>query len=166
MTSPTIRPYQPGDETGIAEAHRQSIYRIACRDYTPQQLEGWAGRISPEKYVDSMHTKGETFWVIDDNGTIAGFAGYLPGRMYGFYIHPDYAGRGLGRQLFAAAENDMRTRAPTSHCEIDATLTARPFYEKMGFEVVEPALHTFANGVQLEIVKMRKTYQPETEPAR
>lgn len=165
MNNPTIRPYQSGDEIGMAEAHRQSIYQIACKDYTSQQLEGWTSRISPDKYLDSMQTKGETFWVLDDGGTIGGFAGWVPGRMYGFYMHPDYAGKGLGRRLFEAAERDMRAHAPTPTCEIDGTLTARPFYEKMGFEFVECAVHTFNNGIQLDIVKMRKTYQPENEPS-
>ncbi|MCP5404813.1 MAG: GNAT family N-acetyltransferase [Pseudomonadaceae bacterium] len=166
MSNYIIRRYQPGDEVGIAEAHRESIRRIVAKDYAPQQIDVWAGRIAPEKYVDSMQTKGETFWVLDDNGTIGGFAGWVPGCMYGFYMHPDYAGKGLARRLFEAAEKDMMEHTPSNTCDIDATITARPFYERMGFEVVEQAKHTFGNGTVIDIFKMRKTYQPEPEQTK
>ena len=162
MSLIVIRPFQLGDEQGIMEAHVASIQKIASRDYTPEQIEAWSGNRNVNMYLEARET-GEQYWVIDDNGRIGGFAGWVPGRIRGFYMHPDYAERGLGRKLFEAAEHDMLTRSEVTICEIDGTLTAKPFYQRMGFSVVEETMYKFPSGVEVPIVKMVKHYQRQQE---
>jgi putative acetyltransferase len=152
-----IRPYQPGDEVGIAETHRQSIAVLCKNDYTPAQLADWGGaRIVPERYVKSMNENHERFFVLDDAGNIGGFAGWYGEEIQGLYIHPDYAGRGWGRQLFGVAESDywQSTEHPT--CTIISTITAKVFYERMGYKVISPYIRTFRSGVSLDCWKMQK----------
>jgi putative acetyltransferase len=152
-----IRPYQAGDEVGIAEAHRQSIAVLCKNDYSPEQLADWGcERIKPERYVKSMQENGERFFVLDDSGTIGGFAGWFGTEIQGFYMHPTYAGQGWGSQLFDVAEADFWQNTLHPTCTIISTITAKPFYEKMGYKVVSPYVRTFRSGVSLDCWKMEK----------
>src|SRR5664279_5571619 len=120
--SVTVRLYHPGDEIGICEAHRLSLERIVSKDYTPQEIAVWVQRSAPQRYIDAVK-EGERFLVLDDDGRIGGFAGWIPERIRGFYLHPDYAGRGLGKLLFQATEKDMRANVPSNICHIESTIT-------------------------------------------
>ncbi len=152
-----IRPYQAGDEVGIAEAHRQSIAVLCKSDYTPAQIADWGGaRITPERYLKSIKENGERFYVLDDAGKIGGFAGWYGEEIQGFYLHPDYAGRGWGRKLFLVAEADYWQSTEHSTCTIISTITAKGFYERVGFKVISPYVRTFRSGVSLDCWKMQK----------
>ncbi len=152
-----IRPFQLGDEHGIAVAHARSIKEICAKDYNPQQIAAWTARIAPAIYLDSITKYGERFWVIDDSGTIGGFAGWRGQNIMGFYVHPEFAGRGLARQLFHAIEAEFWAQSGSTLCQIESTLTAKSFYEKMGFAPIRPDTHRFPNGVVVDIWHMHKT---------
>jgi GNAT superfamily N-acetyltransferase len=152
-----VRPYQPGDEVGIAEAHRRSIHELCSKDYAPEQIADWGGaRIKPERYVESITKNSEKFFVLDDSGTIGGFAGWFGEEIQGFYMHPEYVGKGWGRKLFQVAETDFWQATQHPICTIISTITAKLFYEKMGYKVVSPYVRTFRSGVSLDCWKMEK----------
>jgi putative acetyltransferase len=153
-----IRPYQSGDEVGMAEAHRQSIHLLCSKDYSSEQINDWGGeRIKPEKYTQSIKENGEMFFILDDVGTVGGFAGWFDEEIYGFYIHPNYAGKGWGRKLFEVIQNDYWQNTTHPTCTIISTITARPFYEKMGYKVFQPCTRELrSTGMKLDCWKMRK----------
>jgi GNAT superfamily N-acetyltransferase len=153
-----IRPYEPGDEVGIAYAHQRSILEICVKDYNHKQVAVWSKPCeNPQRYVKSIENNGERFWVLDDAGTIAGFAGWHSDGIQGFYMHPDYAGKGLARRLFSAIEQEFWQLSGVDICRITSTKTARPFYEKMGFQVILPYVHTLNDRItQVDCWKMEK----------
>ncbi len=151
-----IRPFQPGDENGICTAHTCAIREICRKHYTSAQIDSWTARISPAMYLNSIATNGERFWVIDDAGQIGGFAGWYGANIQGFYLHPDYTGQGLASRLFQAVENEFWTKSGHDTCAIESTLTAKPFYEKMGFTPRSAAVHHLRDGTALDIWLMDK----------
>src|ERR1700761_6499689 len=105
-----IRRFRRGDENGICIAHVRSVREICSKDYTSQQIEAWIGRRKPPSYLKAI-AKGEQFWGIEVQGVIAGFGCWIGKGIRGFYMHPEYAGRGLGQRLFKTVEKDFRLRS-------------------------------------------------------
>ena len=158
MSELIIRPFQLGDESGICDAHIASIKELCSKDYPSKAIEIWSNR-GPDKYLDSIERYGEKFWVAEIDNEIIGFAGWVQNCMRGFYMHPKVTRKGYGRKLFQAAEQDMLKNSDTEYCEITSTITAKPFYEAMGFKVIEPSKHTLNDGATtLDVWKMRKDY--------
>lgn len=59
--------------------------------------------------------------------------------LFNIFVHPSYQGQGIGRQLIGVLEqDDYFTRA--HRIEIPASITALPFYQKMGY--------TFKDGIE------------------
>src|SRR5687768_12579402 len=59
MTSPAIiRRATPDDADAITPVHVASIRTLCAKDYTPEQIEAWAGWKSPEKYRAAMAAGG------------------------------------------------------------------------------------------------------------
>jgi GNAT superfamily N-acetyltransferase len=72
-----------------------------------------------------------------------------------FFIHPDWARRGVGSQLLAACENAARAAGFTCF-EMGATLTGAKLFGVKGYQPVENVSIPLANGASLPIVHMRK----------
>ncbi|MGH2415759.1 MAG: GNAT family N-acetyltransferase [Microcystaceae cyanobacterium] len=76
-------------------------------------------------------------YVADEEGMIVGFGELEPnGHIDCFYCHKNYQRRGVGRQIYQAIE------AKTFELGLDclfteASITAKPFFQHMGFSVVK-----------------------------
>ena len=72
-----------------------------------------------------------------------------------FFVHPDFARKGVATQLFVACENEcLRREIKTLY--LTATLSGEPFYKKCGFCEFERFKHNLSNGETFELVKMVK----------
>ena len=72
-----------------------------------------------------------------------------------FFVHPDWARRGIGSLILEACENAAR-QAGFSRLEMGATLSGVAFYRAMGYTAVENQQVPLGNGETLLIVKMTK----------
>jgi len=72
-----------------------------------------------------------------------------------FFVHPEWARRGIGRMLLEASENAARASGFT-HFELGATLSGIPLYERCGYIRCERVDLPLAVGGVLPIVKMVK----------
>jgi GNAT superfamily N-acetyltransferase len=72
-----------------------------------------------------------------------------------FFIHPDWARRGVGSLLLAACENAAKA-AGFTRFEMGATLTGAKLFSVKGYRPVENVSIPVGNGVTLPIVHMRK----------
>jgi putative acetyltransferase len=93
----------------------------------------------------------------DDDGRLAGFAQLEPGEgvVHACYVDPDLAGRGAGRALMAAIEDDARARGCTM-LALDASLNAVSFYETLGWRRESETRHDLGHGACLDCVVMSK----------
>ena len=124
---PVLRPYRSEDCPVLAELFYQTVHGVCHRDYTPEQLDAWAdGQVDLAAWDISF--QAHTTLVAEWDGVIAGFAdlrqdGYLDR----LYVHRDYQGRGIATALLDALPGATLTHA---------SLTARPFLERRGWQVV------------------------------
>jgi GNAT superfamily N-acetyltransferase len=73
----------------------------------------------------------------------------------GFFVHPNWARRGIGRRLLKKCERQAR-RANFSALELIATPMGEPMYAGFGFEVTERLEFRFPDGVVAPAARMLK----------
>ena len=127
-----IRGYLPSDCTQIAQLFYDTVHSVNAADYTSEQLDAWAdGHVDLEAWDNSFR---EHFTLVECDGKeIVGFAdmdenGYLDR----LYVHRDYQRKGVASSLLRELSQNVKTDEITTY----ASITARPFFEKMGYRVV------------------------------
>lgn len=147
---PVIRRATPADADAITPVHVASIRRLCAKDYTPQQIDAWAGWKSPENYREAM-AAGEQFFVAEVGGRVVGFAVLFGDEVKAIYLHPDHAGRGIGRKLLDVVEAEARSLG-IAEMKLTSTLTSVGFYESCGYVKGDFHEHAVSDGVLLPCV--------------
>ncbi|WP_063345350.1 GNAT family N-acetyltransferase [Vibrio jasicida] len=131
----TIRDFQEEDAPTLWALFFNTVRNVNRRDYTEQQVKAWA----PEGFDSQLWLKKMISiqpFVAELDGVIVGYSDVQPsGLVDHFFCHHEYQGQGVGRSLmthvFKQAEAKGRNRIYS-----EVSITARPFYEHMGFTVV------------------------------
>ena len=168
------------DVPALEELIPLSVRSLQAEHYSPAQMEAALG---PVFGVDRQLIVDGTFFVVEDAGRIVGCGGWSrrkavfggdraragedelidpasdPARIRAFFLHPDFARRGIGRALLAACESAI-VAAEFSHAELVATLAGEPLYAAFAYEVVERYEVPMAGGLKLPVVRMRKRMLP------
>jgi GNAT superfamily N-acetyltransferase len=76
-------------------------------------------------------------------------------RIRAFFVHPDWARRGLARQIYLACEQAAYA-AGFRQFELMATLPGEPLYRALGFTAVEHLASTVTGGVVIPFVRMMR----------
>lgn len=152
-----IRLFSPPDIEQIARLFHETVREVNVRDYSAAQVKAWA----PDDvfFNDWLnHCSTRSTFVADDWGTIAGF-GQLEanGHIDCFYCHKNYQRQGVGQQIYQAIEAQAKV-LEIDRLFVEASITAKPFFEKMGFlEVKEQQIAcrgaTFTNYVMEKRLK-------------
>lgn len=127
-----IRKYQSSDCKEITELFYKTVHVVNAKDYTQEQLNVWAtGQVDVEDWDRSFREHYSVVAVED--GQIVGVGdidrtGYLDR----LYVHADYQGRGIATALCNRLEQAVPGPIITH-----ASITARPFFEKRGYQVVK-----------------------------
>ena len=72
-----------------------------------------------------------------------------------FFVHPEFARRGIARAILLACEEAMRAEN-FGAAEMVATLSGEPFYGAFGYSACERYDVPLANGLTLPVVCMTK----------
>jgi putative acetyltransferase len=155
-----IRRATVDDAEAICDLHVSSIRELCAADYTPQQIEAWAGRKRPEPYAEAMTDARETMFVAVENhgrDRLVGFVAFKESELYGLYIAPQHIRRGAGTALLGAAEAAMRLGGVTQ-VKLRSTLTAVTFYLRRGYSRGDDAIARMS-GVEIPCVWMSKTLE-------
>ncbi|MFC0515067.1 GNAT family N-acetyltransferase [Mucilaginibacter angelicae] len=76
-------------------------------------------------------------------------------RIRAFFVHPDYARRGVGSYIMKVCETAAQNNGFKS-LQLGATLPGVPLYEVMGYNAMENIDQPMPDGVVLPLVKMFK----------
>lgn len=134
-----IRTYRQEDIKDIAELFYNAVHTVNAADYTEKQLDAWAdGNIDLSAWNRSFQEHMTLVAVMPSdkaNGTqqIVGFAdmdstGYLDR----LYVHKDFQRHGIASELCDRLEQAANVENFTTH----ASITAKPFFEKRGYQVM------------------------------
>ncbi|MEI6193537.1 MAG: GNAT family N-acetyltransferase [Verrucomicrobiota bacterium] len=129
-----FRQYEPADLPQVIEVYSTSIRCLAAAYYTADQLAAWAPAIPDvarwQQRLDLLHT-----FVAEEKGVLAGFASYEKnGHLDLLFTHPEFVRRGVATQLYLKVESALRA-AGVPGMFTEASLAARPFFERHGFRL-------------------------------
>jgi GNAT superfamily N-acetyltransferase len=180
-----IRKAIAADIPRLREVIEASVRGLQTADYSPAQIEG---ALQSVYGVDSQLIGDGTYLVaeaIDSQGKpeIVGCGGWSKRKtLYGgdqyaeredslldptqhaakiraFFIHPQWARRGIGSLILEACET-AALEAGFTRLEMGATLSGVAFYKAKGYAAVENQEVPLGNGEVLPIVKMEKRVVP------
>jgi len=158
-----------------------SVRGLQKNDYTFEQIDGALGTVLG---LDTQLVADKTYFVAEAKAAcariIVGCGGWSnrktlfgsdhapfrepefldpatdAAKIRAFFIHPDWARRGLGSKILEACEAAARS-AGFSRFEMGATLTGVPLYLQRGYHVLERIAVPLPNGAALPIVRMAKS---------
>lgn len=155
-----------------------SVRGLQPAHYSAAQMEAALG---PVFGVDRQLIRDGTYFVVEAEGRIVGCGGWSrrravfggdrgragedaaldpacdPARVRAFFVHPDWARRGIGRGILEACEKAL-TAAGFREAVMVATLTGEALYAAMGYAVEERYEVPLADGLMLPVVRMRKGF--------
>ena len=131
-----VRRYQDGDHLFIGRIYQEAIHRLACRDYSKEQLEAWAGtKGDPEEWSRAWKARCERkqpFVKVLD-GRVVGFIDLDPdGHIDCAFVDPDYAGQGVMDEIMGEVKKEA-ARLGLRRLHAEVSVTARPFFDRQGF---------------------------------
>jgi N-acetylglutamate synthase-like GNAT family acetyltransferase len=171
-----IRQATVNDAPAIEALIRESVNALQAGDYDAVQRAGALGTVFG---VDRQMIGDGTYFVIETEGRIVACGGWSrrrtpfggdhsprkddslldpaheAARVRAFFVHPEFARRGLGSLLLHTCESAVR-EAGFARAELTSTLTGIPLYEARGFEARERMELPLANGATLPVVRMEK----------
>jgi putative acetyltransferase len=131
-----IRRFQDKDATGTADLFRDTVKRVNCRDYSPNQVKAWAPDDMDVEIWRIRLSAAQTFVAETEEGELLGFISVDRARHIDLlYCHADHQGKGAGSLLLEHMERHARDSGVTFF-SAEASVTARPFFEKQGFRVI------------------------------
>jgi len=168
------------DVSALERLIETSVRALSAGYYSPQQIESSLTHVFG---VDTQLVADGTYFVVEVEGRTAGCGGWSkrrtlyggdkmkgeeddlldpqaePSRIRAFFVHPDFARRGIGRVLLDACEK-AAGQAGFTALELAATLPGEPLYAACGFHVIERIEAALPDGVTVPIVRMGKSIAP------
>jgi putative acetyltransferase len=130
-----IRAYTGTDLERITVLFNETVRNVNSRDYTPAQIEAWSPQ--PPDYAHwQRRLAALNVWVALRDGEILGFCGLsASGYLHFLYVDHGVQRTGIARSLFQKVETEIREQG-VGRVITDSSITARPFFERMGFVMV------------------------------
>jgi len=171
-----LRAASPADIENLRALIQESVLGLGSADYSPQQL---ASALTHLFGVDTRLIEDGTYYVVEAEGRPVACGGWSrrrtlfggdqyssrsddrldPGaeaaRIRAFFVHPDWARRGIARLLLEQCERAARAGG-FRRLELMATLTGLPFYEREGFRVLERQDLELPDGVRFPLARMTR----------
>ena len=153
-----IRDYQAPDAPKIARLFYETVRSVNRADYSEEQVRAWAPGL-PDREEWHARMAGRRTLVAEEGGEVVGFAELEEdGHLDTLYLRKDAVGRGVGRRLHEAIEREARALG-LGKIFTEASITARPFFERRGFRVVRERTVT-VRGVPMTNFAMKKDLLP------
>jgi putative acetyltransferase len=144
----SVRVYEPVDAESTWEAYFRAIRGTASKDYSPEQIAAWAPDQVDLAEWNERRLAAYTF-VATVEGRVVGFSDVKDdGLLDMLFVHPDAGGRGVARALVDAVIGKARALG-LSEIHTHASRTARPAFERFGFEVERPNPENWIRGQNL-----------------
>jgi len=171
-----VRLATAGDLPAIAALIPVSARELSRGFYTEAQTEAAIRHVFGP---DTRLIHDGTYFVAEEAGVLAGCGGWSrrktlfggdqmkpaedplldartdAARIRAFFVHPDFARRGVGRAILEACLEAAR-EAGFGRVELASTLPGVPFYRAFGFEQREPLEAPMPVGFGLPVVRMER----------
>jgi putative acetyltransferase len=153
-----IRGYDAGDAPEIVRLFYETVRSVNRAHYSDRQVMAWAPGV-PDPGEWHARMAGRKTLVAEKGGEVVGFAELEDdGHLDMLYLREDAVGRGVGGGLYGAVERVARADG-IRRIFTEASITARPFFERQGFRVVREQT-VVRRGVAMTNFAMEKTLFP------
>ncbi len=149
-----VRDYRPSDLEAQIELRRGSIRQIAGRDYSYEQIMAWAPD-TVDREAAAARNLSRRVWVAEIGEITVGYTDLVRnGHLDRMYVHADFQRLGVASALLSRVENAAKELdLPRLYSEV--SITAKPFFERRGFQVIAPQIVLF-RGRQFLNYRMEK----------
>jgi len=132
----------------VAQAEPAAIERAGAKNAPSERIIVGCGGWSKRKTLyGSDHWTGREDALLDPLRDAA--------KIRAFFIHPDWARRGVGSMILQACENAASSAGFTRY-EMGATLTGAKLFGAKGYVAVKPISIPLLNGESLPVIHMEK----------
>jgi GNAT superfamily N-acetyltransferase len=170
-----LRLATPADLPALRQLITESVRGLSSGYYTDRQIDS---ALRHHFGPDTQLIADQTYFVIDDeSGGLAAAGGWsrrrtLHGgdqakaaedpvldpasdaaRIRAFFVHPNWARRGLARRLFERCATDAAD-AGFRKLELVSTLPGEPLYRALGFVEAERFVAPLPDGERLDVIRM------------
>jgi GNAT superfamily N-acetyltransferase len=134
-----VSPLEPTEAESALAVVSQSFAAQVAPDYVQEGRDLFA-QVVTAAYLRSLPYRRGFTLVAKTGGRIVGVIAFRDGHHITlFFVLPEYQGRGVGRQLFDAAVNQLRTTSPgATKLEVHSSPIAVSIYRALGFTPVGP----------------------------
>jgi putative acetyltransferase len=155
-----IRPLRRADLDTIGALQEASILALGASTYSRAQLDAWA-RFGWHYRRRLLEDDG-AFFVAERPDRLVGVGGWSPDSqapevawLRYLFVHPDDAGRGIGRQLVEEVEADARGYGKASF-RVWSSLNATGFYTAVGYRRVRQGRWPVTSAIEIDYVLLAK----------
>ena len=151
-----IRDYQDRDAEALMRLFYDTVRHVNAQHYTPQQVEAWAPAEGMDVERWRARLAGTRPSVAVEGGVVVGFAELEDdGHIDAFYVHHAHQRQGIGTRLLEAICATARARG-LRRLVAAVSITARPFFEAHGFDVVvEQNVHVRGESLRNFVMEKR-----------
>lgn len=142
-----IRPYSPSDKPELIKLLHLNIPKY----FDESEAEG---------LVSYLDNQTEDYFVLEEDEAVIGCGGINYKENFTIaviswdIIHPDYHGKGLGRELTEFRIMHIKTMPSVKRVVVRTSQHTDKFYEKMGFGLIEIKKDYWARGFDLYHMEM------------
>ncbi|MCF5055315.1 GNAT family acetyltransferase, partial [Pseudomonas syringae] len=136
--STVVRLAQTADAEGISQVILAALHSSNARDYPAQVIARVAGNFTPDAVLELLTRR--VVLVAVQGEEIVATAALDVNVVRSVFVNPALQGRGIGRMLMIEVE--LRAReAGVTVLSVPSSLTAEPFYTRLGFDTVRDVYH-------------------------
>lgn len=129
-----VQPGEPAD-AALSALYEAAVRGLGSRDYSAAQIEAWASPTPSAQALTDRMRDGRVR-LVAARGAPVGFVDVeRDGHIDLLYVAPEAAGQGVARVLLEGA-HDIGRAAGASRLYAEASETARPVFERLGFRVI------------------------------
>jgi GNAT superfamily N-acetyltransferase len=172
----SLRLATDGDIPELETLIGRSVRELQADYYSTAQMDGALGSVFG---VDRQLIRDQTYFVVEQGQAIIACGGWSKreslfgsdaararedalldpsrdaARIRAFFVHPEWARRGMARAILHACEEAIRA-ARFRNIELVATLPGVPFYRAFDYQAGERYEVPLVNGLSLPVVRMSK----------
>jgi putative acetyltransferase len=135
-TAYPLRPFLAADTMALRDLFAQSIEELTAEDYDEDQRVAWASSAADAEAF-AKRLGGMVTLIVQVEGEYAGFASLKDNNIFDMlYVHPYFAGQGVGSALADAIETLAKARGATE-ITAESSDTAEPFFEGRGYQATQ-----------------------------
>jgi len=144
--------------------HYAAVHALAAGHYSAEVLAAWSPPPDEARLRWLAGVISQTFTLCSvaaaPDGQLLGFFIAVPGEslLRAIYVHPAYAGCGIGRGLLQRAEAQCRDQGAVS-LRLNASYNAEAFYSGCGYEAIGPVSYPLSEEISMGAISMVKHLQ-------